>query len=283
MKKIISVLLIFAFASLLMSGCKKPVEKSMVEDEIKTQDEEIKPYIAAEESTVMYVTNCPESADMYRSADEKAEKIASIPFGSEVAMVGVAEKGYYYIEYQGEKGYIKAGNLSKEKPQKTLENVEPYKEETSAAEPSAPSTKQKQPPAKKAEPTEKKYTSSEIKNMVAEIRELYVKTQSELKQYKCVSGFKYYNAGTLVHIDIRAGKFNGGVSNNYNREYYFKDGELKFAFIYNESAQNRFYFENGKMFRWKDENGATHDQKSEIPEYKEWESNILKEAELAGA
>lgn len=288
MKRIILVSTLFLLSALILSGCrwfyyayKNETDEQKESVVFKTEDKE---YIPSAKESVFYVTNCPQTADMYDGVGADAKVIASIPYGSEVVLLGVAEKGHYFVRYQDMEGYMPSGNLAEEKPE-PFEEIQIIEENTKSiapAETPKPPAKQQKPPAKQQKPPAgvAGYTDAEIKKMVAEIRELYVKTQSELKSYKC-DGFRYYDSQGLVHVDIRAGGFDGFVDNSYNREYYYKNGRLKFAFIYKNGLENRFYFENGKMFRWKDENGVIHDQATNNNEYLKWEKDILKESEKA--
>lgn len=45
----------------------------------------------------------------------------------------------------------------------------------------------------------------------------------------------------------------------YNREYYYKDGNLYFAYLYNDEEEHRLYFAEGALIRYIDSNGQTMD------------------------
>lgn len=116
------------------------------------------------------------------------------------------------------------------------------------------------------------YTEDEVKK----IRERYNDTQSRLDSFekRTVSGgiTEYYDNSELVRADIAAGE------KPYTKFYYFKDGRLYFAFIFNGTNENRLYFKNGKLFRWIDENKNTHDSEFDNGSYVSWEAEALNDA-----
>lgn len=64
---------------------------------------------------------------------------------------------------------------------------------------------------------------------------------------------------------------------NYSREYYFHDGELVFAFIYDGTEEHRLYFKDRRMIRYIDENHTVFDFGALEP-FSEWETRALREA-----
>lgn len=62
----------------------------------------------------------------------------------------------------------------------------------------------------------------------------------------------YYKLeGEILRIDVPSG-VNGF---NYNRNYYFNNNILYFAFLSSASHQSSLYFHNGGMYRWNNEKG----------------------------
>lgn len=47
---------------------------------------------------------------------------------------------------------------------------------------------------------------------------------------------------------------NGTDGWNYSRQYYFHDGDLYFAFVFNGTEEHRLYFKDGVLIRYIDEN-----------------------------
>lgn len=69
-------------------------------------------YEVAEE--LYYVVNCRESITLRTDASVYASEICQMPLGSAVSFLGIAENGFYQVEYNGKTGYALASYLSTE-------------------------------------------------------------------------------------------------------------------------------------------------------------------------
>lgn len=64
---------------------------------------------------------------------------------------------------------------------------------------------------------------------------------------------------------------------NYSREYYFHEGVLYFAFVFNGTEEHRLYFKDGIMIRYIDENKNIYDY-GNTSDFYDWESKVLSES-----
>lgn len=115
----------------------------------------------------------------------------------------------------------------------------------------------------------------DIEKEVLKIRELYNATQSNLSNLTkkdSVSGkVKYYDdSSKLVRMDIPSNSIT-----SYTKYYYFENGELYFAFVFDGTKENRLYFKNNRLFRWIDEDGEIHDKERSNNAFIEWEKIVL--------
>lgn len=115
----------------------------------------------------------------------------------------------------------------------------------------------------------------DIEKEVLKIRELYNATQSNLSNLTkkdSVSGkVKYYDdSSKLVRMDIPSNSIT-----SYTKYYYFENGELYFAFVFDGTKENRLYFKNNRLFRWIDEDGEIHDKERSNNTFIEWEKIVL--------
>jgi uncharacterized protein YgiM (DUF1202 family) len=62
--------------------------------------------------TTYYVVNCNESITLRKQPDVNSGQITQIPLGSAVSYISAASNGFYYISYNGNKGYSLASYLS---------------------------------------------------------------------------------------------------------------------------------------------------------------------------
>lgn len=77
------------------------------DDEVKTQLKEDYP--------LYYVTNCKESANLYKKQDASSKVVTKVPKGYQVRALSVSRKGYCRVAYKNKTGYIPAEYLSKSK------------------------------------------------------------------------------------------------------------------------------------------------------------------------
>lgn len=64
---------------------------------------------------------------------------------------------------------------------------------------------------------------------------------------------------------------------NYAREYYFHDGELYFAFVFDGTEEHRLYFKDGVMIRYIDENKNVYDY-GNTADFFDLESKVISES-----
>lgn len=114
-----------------------------------------------------------------------------------------------------------------------------------------------------------------VEDEVLRIRGLYNTTQSNLSSLTKDSSesgkVKYYDSDSkLVRMDIAANSIT-----SYTKYYYFENGELYFAFIFDGTKENRLYFKDNRLFRWIDESGKTHDKERSNSTFLEWEKIVI--------
>jgi len=127
------------------------------------------------------------------------------------------------------------------------------------------------------EETESLPEGFDLESEVLSIRAKYNATESGnfAVSTDTATGVKEYtdSNGGIVKITVPKDK-----NFAYARNYYFEKGKLYFAFVFDKTIENRFYFCNDILFRWIDENKATYDKAFSNPEYMEWEDIILNDA-----
>lgn len=113
---------------------------------------------------------------------------------------------------------------------------------------------------------------------VAQIRAWFSETQEHLSEYAVAAsetGIERYDSGDgLVKIVLPKG-FGG---RNYERDYYFHDGELYFAFVFNGAEEHRLYFSYGPLIRYIDENKNIYDY-GYTEAFDDWAEWVAEEAE----
>ena len=105
---------------------------------------------------------------------------------------------------------------------------------------------------------------------------------SELPDYT-VTGtegkmLKYYNdAGELRKVLVYPEESAEGLY----EEYFYWNGELFFAYIWDSSGEEMYYYRDGILIRWIDVDGNVHDNEQDNEEYiergdKYWFNSILR-------
>ena len=128
----------------------------------------------------------------------------------------------------------------------------------------------------KEEAKEQSADSINVESEVEKIRKWYYNTQDNLDSYmqgEDPNFSFYYEEGFPVKIVVKSG-YDG---EKYTREYFYKDKELYFAFVYNKSEEYRFYFKDGELIRYIDKNKKTFDY-GNLDSYSTWKNKIQKEA-----
>lgn len=87
----------------------------------------------------------------------------------------------------------------------------------------------------------------DVKSIVNDIRNSYYSTQKSPGTKTVLNGVSYYTKnGQITKIVVPK----GSRGRNYSREYYFKNGQLYFAFVYYGKTQYRFYYYDGFLVRY---------------------------------
>lgn len=116
---------------------------------------------------------------------------------------------------------------------------------------------------------------------VAQIRSWFSETQSHLSEYARgddnSNGLDYYYSyGENGLAKIVVPKGYGG--RDYERDYYYHDGELYFAFVFNGEEEHRLYFSYGLLIRYIDENKNTYDY-GHTEAFDDWAKWVAEEAD----
>lgn len=118
----------------------------------------------------------------------------------------------------------------------------------------------------------------DVETEVAQIRAWFSETQSHLSEYAIETpetGVERYDSGDGSVKIVLAKGFDG---RNYERDYYFHDGELYFAFIFNGGEEHRLYFSYGSLIRYIDENKNIYDY-GYTEAFDDWAEWVTEEAE----
>ena len=123
-------------------------------------------------------------------------------------------------------------------------------------------------------------TEAEVKRIRAEYNDV------EATRFTNVTGGVKNGMTATVYRDdktneIRKISVKVDSSFNYMRDYYYKNGELYFAFVHISDFENRLYFYDDVLFRWIDENKVYHDGEFNNSKYMEWADIVLKDAKKA--
>jgi len=136
-----------------------------------------------------------------------------------------------------------------------------------------------QEPAEEEAPAVESGISAEVNvpEEVLRIREWYNDTQNRLnsmERHDRSEGILFYDEGALSKISIPQGTDGW----NYKREYFFKDGQLYFAFVSQGGITGtRFYYKDGYLIRYIGEDGVEYDNEA-AAEHIEESNRVVKEA-----
>lgn len=124
----------------------------------------------------------------------------------------------------------------------------------SSQQSSQQSSRQSSQSAAQPTPTPKK--TFDVESEVAQIRVDYYATQDDPGTETTVNGITYYSKnGATTKIVCP----NGTAGWGYSREYFFKNGNLYFAFIFDGTIEHRLYFADDTLIRYIDDDSVTHD------------------------
>lgn len=121
------------------------------------------------------------------------------------------------------------------------------------AAPSAPSATEPvtEAPEKTEPPAEKK--TFDVDSEVEHIRALYYATQEDPGTLTEYHGAAYYtDNGSITKIICPGGYRDWG----YSRNYFYDNGKLYFAFVYDGTIEHRLYFADGTLIRYIDDKGT---------------------------
>lgn len=114
-----------------------------------------------------------------------------------------------------------------------------------------------------------------IRGSAVPVDEVFTISQEELEQEIERIRAVYYTPGI---DDSKKVLSNGTDGWDYSREYYYHNGQLVFAFIYNGTEEHRLYFKDRHMIRYIDEYHSVYDFGALDP-FSYWEQRALEEAE----
>lgn len=116
--------------------------------------------------------------------------------------------------------------------------------------------------------------NSQLKDSISSIRGRYAAINRNLAKYKAVkkelSGFSTEGGELTAYFDgpkiVKIATTNNGETNSFFEEFYYSDEKLIFVYrkqeIYDapmsrvvRTKENRFYFGDGELIRWINENG----------------------------
>ena len=111
-------------------------------------------------------------------------------------------------------------------------------------------------PASAPKPASAPEKSLDVDNEVGKIRSLYYATQDDPgDEYESLGVTYYYKNGEVTKAVCPSG-YNDW---NYTRWYFYSNGKLYFAFVFNGTEEHRLYFVNDTLIRYIDANGKTMD------------------------
>jgi hypothetical protein len=130
------------------------------------------------------------------------------------------------------------------------------------------------------------FPNAQVEAEVTVIRDIWTQDRDNITanlytQATVSSGIVSYHNGTeIVMIEIAGGT--GG--NPFSRTYEYVNGELIFAYISKTGQQNRLYFSDQILFRWRFTDGSidpvNHDNTVSNAKFITWEKKALEEALL---
>lgn len=92
------------------------------------------------------------------------------------------------------------------------------------------------------------------------------------EQENGVIRYQNQDAAVLIHVPLGVDEI------GYERNYYFMDGQLCYAYVFFEGEEHSMYFADDLMFRYVDQNGKIYDNSFTKEEFIEWESWTRQEA-----
>lgn len=114
-----------------------------------------------------------------------------------------------------------------------------------------------------------------VRGSAVPIDEVFTISKEELEQEIERIRAVYYTPGS---DDSKKVLSNGTDGWDYSREYYYHNGQLVFAFIYNGTEEHRLYFKDRHMIRYIDEDHTVYDF-GVLDPFSDWEERALEEAE----
>ena len=139
-----------------------------------------------------------------------------------------------------------------------------------------------QTPTPTPEPVVKEYTREERNEFTNNYKTMWQAVDKKLKQLDVTedsNGVKRYSEkNALLKLEIGQDTY-GTKDLNYEREYYFEDGELYFALLTQEDTEMRFYFHEHQLIRWIDGDNNAYDNEEAHQEFKTYGISLLSEAD----
>lgn len=116
-----------------------------------------------------------------------------------------------------------------------------------------------------------------VEDEVTQIRAWYNETQNNLDSY---ASFSASDGDVVCYKDQELSRLDAGKGFddwNYTRRYYFRNGSLYFAFVFDGKEEHRLYFKEDQLIRYIDEKKNTYDY-GDTDQFSEWSVPVLSEA-----
>lgn len=123
-----------------------------------------------------------------------------------------------------------------------------------------------------------RFIATDVEGEVESIRKSYYSTQNRLSQLNSVKVGKYtcyFNEfDEIERVDFKFG------NSGYDASFYYRNGDLYFAFIFKGTIENRIYVYKNTVCRWIDENGVIHDNEFSNSQYEAWSNRVFEEDKI---
>lgn len=202
--------------------------------------------------------------------------VAAIAIGVGIAVSKIPEKGKVPDEKEAVSDQIAEEHKEEEKDR-------PKDEESQDGQREIPEDKeQNELPDKLPDDLEPVPTDLDVESEVLRIRKIYNDIQDHVGEYSTTS----FEEGTIcgTHYISADGRYRKTIIKadrenvEYERQYFYEDGKLIFAFCYKGKEENRYYFYHERMFRWIDPEKNIYDKNFDDSLWQSREMEVLTEA-----
>ncbi len=102
---------------------------------------------------------------------------------------------------------------------------------------------------------------------------------ASLDKAENLDGVQFYYSETLLEKVIVSEGTYGETDLGYQREYYYDDMGLYFAELTKGNKRMRFYFQDGWLIRWIDEQGKAIDKPNDHEDFEMYDNALFQEAD----